>query len=380
MTDTQEIKQPGLEVKSHQLEIERKYKSKAEEWNSFVDLCKSLNPVEELYVEGPDTYYDNGKNVIRWRYSQDLSELTVKARYSTASTLVREELDISMTDTSVRTILRFIKTLGFSKLFRIKKYCHIFWFDDEEGQACVVIYRVTCKNEEDKYFIEIEAPKGISIAQSKDMIRRWEKKLNIQPHKRINESLFEIYSGRVTPLIDKINDTILCIACNERKQLSDFYPSWLKKSGSKCKKCCSEQNLTEQALKTTSERNRERRKTDIQYRLKTQLRNRINSVIKNKGTKKVGSAVTGLGCTVDDLKKHLESKFYPNATSGTPMTWKNWGLGFGKWQIDHVKALSSFNLEDRLEFLKACHFTNLQPLWHEDHAIKTKVDLSSKKG
>jgi hypothetical protein len=102
-------------------------------------------------------------------------------------------------------------------------------------------------------------------------------------------------------------------------------------------------------------------------KLKAILRKRINKLIKR--TTKVGSAVVDLGCTVEELKKYLESKF------SVEMDWTNHGFGEGKWQIDHIKPLCGFDLTDRNQFLEACHYTNLQPLWYHDHLLKTKNDL-----
>lgn len=104
----------------------------------------------------------------------------------------------------------------------------------------------------------------------------------------------------------------------------------------------------------------ERKKTDINFKLAENLRRRLNSAIKRN--QKSGSAVSDLGCTVEELKTHLESHFQ----SG--MTWKNWTLS--GWHIDHITPITAFDLTNREQFLKACHYTNLQPLWSVDNFRK----------
>jgi hypothetical protein len=102
---------------------------------------------------------------------------------------------------------------------------------------------------------------------------------------------------------------------------------------------------------------------NIQKKLKILLGTRVHKALKRR--KKVGSAVKDLGCTVEFLKGYLEAQFSPG------MTWQNHGA---EWQIDHVKALCSFDLTDRAQFLAACHYSNLQPLWNADHSIKSGRD------
>ena len=100
-----------------------------------------------------------------------------------------------------------------------------------------------------------------------------------------------------------------------------------------------------------NKQHKERMKTDINFRLACNLRARLWSALNNN--QKRGSAVQDLGCSMEELKAYLELKFDQN------MTWEN----YGKWHIDHIISLASFDLRDYEQVKKACHYTNLQPLW-----------------
>jgi len=106
---------------------------------------------------------------------------------------------------------------------------------------------------------------------------------------------------------------------------------------------------------------KERRLVDVGFRLSQNLRTRLGKAVKEGW--KAGSAVKDLGCTIEELKAYLEAKFEPG------MDWDNWGR-YG-WHIDHIRPLASFDLTDREQFLRACHYTNLQPLWAEDNLKKS---------
>jgi len=103
---------------------------------------------------------------------------------------------------------------------------------------------------------------------------------------------------------------------------------------------------------------------DSTFRLGLNIRVRLNNVLrKNKGyIAGQNIALDNLGCTVEELKKYLESKFKPG------MTWDNWSRD--GWHIDHKKPLSSFDLTNPEHLKIVCHYTNLQPLWAEDNLIK----------
>ncbi len=102
-----------------------------------------------------------------------------------------------------------------------------------------------------------------------------------------------------------------------------------------------------------------RRASDIKFKLITSIRTRLNTAM--RGLYKSGSAVHDLGCSIEELKTFLEKKFQPG------MSWDN----HGKWHIDHKIPLASFNLSDRKQFMKAVNYKNLQPLWAKDNIVKS---------
>lgn len=104
---------------------------------------------------------------------------------------------------------------------------------------------------------------------------------------------------------------------------------------------------------------KEKYKNNIEHRLAVTIRNRINKAIISEI--KPASAIRDLGCTVKELRFYLEGKFIDG------MAWGN----HGQWHIDHIIPFAFFNLTVREQFLKACHYTNLQPLWAKDNLTKS---------
>lgn len=92
------------------------------------------------------------------------------------------------------------------------------------------------------------------------------------------------------------------------------------------------------------------------------LRSRLGAFIKSKSSTESNETASYVGCTRNELKKHIESKF----TDG--MTWEN--KGRHGWHIDHILPLSHFDLRKKSELLKAMHYTNIQPLWEKDNLSK----------
>ena len=111
---------------------------------------------------------------------------------------------------------------------------------------------------------------------------------------------------------------------------------------------------------------KKKKKTDIQFRLKHNLRKRFRKAIARD--QRSGSSIRDLGCSISELKYILEIQFYPHPETGEMMTWENYGVH--GWTMDHIEPLSKFDLSDREQFLQACHFTNLQPMWAYENLAK----------
>jgi len=101
----------------------------------------------------------------------------------------------------------------------------------------------------------------------------------------------------------------------------------------------------------------EQRKDPI-YRFKRNIRNLIYKSIKRMCYSKKSKSYDILGCSGDEFKKYIESKFE------SWMNWDNYGLYNGHlnygWDIDHIVPL--FSAEKEEDIIKLNHYSNLQPL------------------
>jgi hypothetical protein len=174
-----------------------------------------------------------------------------------------------------------------------------------------------------------------------------------------------------------------CNKCSEEKPLTEFGKNKSRKDGFtyKCKSCINKysknqyKNNKEQYKKTTKkwrennkeqdneshkkyrENNKEyykeysknRYQNDPQFKLKSLLRVRIYQSIKNKSN----SSIDLLGCDIETYYNYLEKQFSKD------MTWGNHGE---VWEIDHIKPLNTFNLEDENNHSQAFNYKNTRPL------------------
>jgi hypothetical protein len=189
----------------------------------------------------------------------------------------------------------------------------------------------------------------------------------------------------------------ICIRCEREKELNEFSRRKNAKDGyrNQCKTCLNElvkirfDNLSEEEKnrrrtiknqinrkylknniddpefklkeKIKRRKNHLKRMEDPVYKLKVSFSRRLNRFLKRGGCNKSPNKsyyLDKLGCSFEELKTYLESKFEDW------MTWENYGkyngeLDYG-WDLDHIIPLSKAKTEDDIYNLS--HYSNLQPL------------------
>jgi len=88
-----------------------------------------------------------------------------------------------------------------------------------------------------------------------------------------------------------------------------------------------------------NKREKNRRDNDPLYKMKLNLRGRIRKSIVDK----MGKTTDILGCSFDEVRKHISNQFREG------MSWDN----YGEWHIDHIKPLALAHTEEETyELLK----------------------------
>jgi hypothetical protein len=102
----------------------------------------------------------------------------------------------------------------------------------------------------------------------------------------------------------------------------------------------------------------EKRKSDKLYATRSSISRLIRMSFRNNNFKKNNKSELILGCSFEEFRIYLESKFE------SWMNWENRGLYNGSenygWDIDHIIPVASAKTEE--EIVKLNHYTNLQPL------------------
>ncbi len=107
---------------------------------------------------------------------------------------------------------------------------------------------------------------------------------------------------------------------------------------------------------------KERYRRDPEFRLACVVRARFALALKRCAVEKSIASLDLVGCSLPELKEHIEQQFAPG------MTWAN----HGEWHVDHIRPCNSFDLSDPAQQAECFHFTNLRPLWAADNLARER--------
>lgn len=96
---------------------------------------------------------------------------------------------------------------------------------------------------------------------------------------------------------------------------------------------------------------------DVMFKIVDRLRRRSQKYIKKTGL----TNMELIGCSRDELKVYIENKFENG------MSYDN----YGEWELDHVRPLASYNLENVDEIIECFNYRNIQPLWKNNNRTKS---------
>ena len=150
-----------------------------------------------------------------------------------------------------------------------------------------------------------------------------------------------------------------CSDCHRKYNRKAYFSLSDEKKSAKLAKCSQWCALNRDRINAV----RRKRTLSPQARKRRSASRRLNHLINGASPGKFDNLV---GCTGDEFKAHLKSKFKPG------MTWEN----HGEWHIDHIIPLSAFDPFDPEQWVKANHHSNVQALWAIENMKKGNKILS----
>lgn len=161
-----------------------------------------------------------------------------------------------------------------------------------------------------------------------------------------------------------------CITCQKEsgksyyhtsgRKESDYYKVYRDQNKDYFNKYCTTHYHTKKEL--YREWNRTKYHTDLGFKLRHVTASRISQALKTYQTLKKDRTIEYLGCTMDEYTQYLEQMFTSD------MSWDNYGE---YWEIDHIKPIDAFDLNDEAQLYEAFKYTNTQPLKKEDNREKS---------
>lgn len=141
----------------------------------------------------------------------------------------------------------------------------------------------------------------------------------------------------------------ICNVCKEHKPIKEFNTNSKQRNG--CKECAKEYRRINY-LPNERLNKREKYKSDPVYKLDMVCRTHLYGAL--KGKKKSKNRIDIIGLTPFELKQYIEDRFE------SWMSWDNWGIGEGMWQVQHIIPRDFATNEEEVYLIN--HYKNLIPM------------------
>jgi hypothetical protein len=156
---------------------------------------------------------------------------------------------------------------------------------------------------------------------------------------------------------------------SNKEKISEYYSEWREDNKERLKeyqKKWREENR-DKLRKTKRDYERNRKASDPLYKLISNFRTAIYTVLKESNVDKYGHYFDILQYTPEELINHLEKQFTDT------MSWDNYGI----WHVDHKLPITSFDIQEMgdEEFMRCWSLDNLQPMWGEENIRKSNKIL-----
>lgn len=188
--------------------------------------------------------------------------------------------------------------------------------------------------------------------------------------KSLTTILYDKYSNIYQDRIDWINNNGMdCIICKKIKPLSEFHQNFNKNRYNNFKKCVSCKTCAYTIMyknKKIKRKNtkfkdeimyvKKRKKRDTGFKILSNLRSRLRLGLKNNI--KSQRTLELIGCSIEQLKIHLQQTAINNGYADFTID----QYGYNKYDIDHIKPCSIFDMSDPEQQKECFHWTNLQIL------------------
>ena len=154
-----------------------------------------------------------------------------------------------------------------------------------------------------------------------------------------------------------------------KESVKEYVKSWYEQNKEHRKEYIKEyhKNNIDKIRKTKRDYERNRKARDPIYKLISNFRTAIYTVLKESNVDKYGHYFDVLQYTPEELITHLELQFKDD------MSWDNYGI----WHVDHMLPITSFDIREMgdEEFMKCWSLDNLQPMWGEENIRKSNKIL-----